>query len=226
MSDGTKDLQEESVDALLAYNATLLEQHKRLRSFQMFVDGTLDDPMKREMMYACLQVFARHFQTMLFTRQAHCVDDRYSSLFLQHLREEIGHDDVLRKDRGRAEEVWDPVIEGAAAWFISRMVTLDNIEKTAVIHLVLESSGAHMGTVSRHTMRRFGSANYFDLHDEIDQSHVSLALEPLRRQSLETIERVKLVIEQAWRMLNTWVDRVAALVLGTEKATYYTPEFR
>jgi hypothetical protein len=147
-------------------------------------------------------------------------------LFLQHLREEIGHDDVLRKDRGRAEEVWDPVIEGAAAWFISRMTILDNIEKTAVIHLVLESSGAHMGSVSRQPMRRFGSANYFELHDEIDQSHVDVALEPLRHQSPEAIARVRIVVEQAWRMLDTWVDRVADLVLGTEQASFYTPELR
>ncbi|MFT3774324.1 MAG: hypothetical protein QM820_53875 [Minicystis sp.] len=226
MSDATQITQNENVEALIAFNASLYEQHKRLRCFQLFSDGTLDDPAKREMMFACLQVFARHFQTMLYMRQAHCADDRYGVLFMKHLREEIGHDDVLRKDRGRAEEVWDPVVEGAAAWFISRMSTLDNIEKLAIIHLVLESSGAHMGSVTRQSMRRFGSADYFALHDELDQSHVTVALEPVRRQPPEVVARLKVVIEQAWRMLDTWVSRVELLVEGVEKAAYYTPELR
>ncbi len=217
------NVQADSLDALIAYNAALLEQHKRQRCFQMFTDGTLEDAEKRQMFYACLQVFARHFQTILFMRQAHCADNWYGSLFLRHLREEIGHDDVLRKDRGRSEEVWDPVIEGAAAWFISRMTLLDNIEKTAVVHLVLETSGAYMGSVSRVAMRQFGSAQYFELHDEVDQSHVTLALEPLRLQSPETIARLRIVVGQAWRMLDVWVERVATLVLDAGQATLYTP---
>jgi hypothetical protein len=226
MGDAGEKVQVESVEALIAYNTTLLERHKRLRTFQMFNDGTLNDPGQRDMFFACLQVFARHFQTMLFARQAHCADDRYGVLFMKHLREEIGHDDVLRNDRGRAEEVWDPVLEGAAAWFISRMTILDNIEKLAIIHLVLESSGAYMGSLTRHTMTRYGSAEYFSLHDELDMSHVTIALEPLRRQPPETIARVKVVIEQAWRMLDTYTERVAALVLGKEQAAFYTPELR
>jgi hypothetical protein len=197
---------------LIAYNTAQLEQHKRRRAFQMFTDGTFDDPEKREMFFACLQVFARHFQTILFTRQAHCADERYGALFRRHLREEIGHDDVLAKDRGRSDEVWDPVLEGATAWFISRMTILDNIEKLAIVHLVLESSGAYMGAISKAPMRQLGSADYFSLHDEVDDSHVSLAIEPIRRQPPETIERLMVVIEQAWRMLDTYVERVAALV--------------
>ena len=202
---------------LIAHNTALFERHKRLRVFQLFTDGTLDDPEKREMFFACLQVFARHFQTILFTRQAHCADERYGAVFRRHLDEEVGHDDILRKDRGRSEEIWDPVLEATTAWFISRMTMLDNVEKLAIVHLVLESSGAYMGTVSKAPMRRYGSADYFNLHDEVDDSHVTIALEPLRRQPPETIARVMVVIEQAWRMLDTHADRMAALVLGTER---------
>jgi hypothetical protein len=206
-------------EQLIAYNTALFEQHQRHRVFQLFTDGTLEDPEKREMFFACLQAFARQFQTILFARQAHCADERYGRLFRKHLHEEIGHDDVLQQDRGRSEEVWDPVLEGTAAWFISRMMVLDNIEKLAIVHLVLESSGAHMGSVSKAPMRRFGSADYFGLHDEIDASHVTIALEPLRRQPPETIARLMVVIEQAWRMLDTHAERMAALVLGFEHAT-------
>ncbi|MCW5837019.1 MAG: hypothetical protein KIS78_31785 [Labilithrix sp.] len=210
-----------SVEELMAYNATLLERHKRLRVFRLFTDGTLEDPAKRELLFACVQVFARHFQTMLYTRQAHCADDFYRGIFLQHLREEVGHDDILVKDRGRRDEVWDPIMEGSAAWFVSRMSVLDNIEKAAVMHLVLESSGAYMGSVCGPAMRRYGSADYFELHDEVDQSHVTMVVEPLRRQSPETLARVRVTVEQAWRVLDVWVERVATLVLGDEAVTYY-----
>jgi hypothetical protein len=207
--------QAESVEALLAYNAAMLEKHKQLRCFQFFTDGTLDDPTKRELFLTCLQALARHFQTVIFTRQAHCVDERYAAIFRRHLHEEIGHDEILRKDRGRADDLWDPVIEGVGAWFASSMSTMDNIEKTAVVHLVLESSGAHMGSLSRKTMPRYGSAKYFELHDEVDDSHVAVALEPIRKQPLETLERLHVVVEQGWQMMNTWGDRVASIVLGT-----------
>jgi hypothetical protein len=200
---------------LLAFNDQLLERHKRLRCFRFFTDGTLEDAAKREIFLACLQALARHFQETLFMRQAHCAAEPYRGLFMRHFREEVGHDDVLRADRGRSDEMWDPIIEGVGAWFTSRMSVLDNIEKTAIVHLVLESSGAYMGSLSRKTMPRFGSANYFALHDELDDSHVTLALAPLRQQSLETLTRLRTLVEQAWRMIDTWADRVASLVLGT-----------
>jgi len=213
-------------EKLIAHNTALLERHKRHRVFQMFSDGTLDDPTQRETFFACVQVFARHFQTILLTRQAHCADERYGALFQRHFREEIGHDDILAKDRGRSDEVWDPVLEATTAWFISRMTILDNIEKLAIVHLVLESSGAYMGAASKAPMRRLGSADYFGLHDEVDDSHVTIAIEPIRRQPPETIARLMIVIEQAWRMLDTYVDRVVALVLGTERVTFAAPGAR
>jgi hypothetical protein len=205
----------ESVPTLLAYNTAMLEQHKQLRCFQFFTDGTLDDPVKREVFLACLQALARHFQIVMFMRQAHCADERFGSLFMRHLREEIGHDEVLRQDRGRSDDVWDPVIEAVGAWFASRMSMLDNLEKMAVVHLVLESSGAHMGALSKKTMPRYGSAKYFQLHDEVDDSHVSVAIEPLQNQSPEALARLRVVVGQAWQMMNTWGDRVASIVLGT-----------
>jgi hypothetical protein len=203
------------VQELLALNEQRLESHKRLRCFRFFTDGTLDDAAKREVFLACLQALSRHFQETIFMRQAHCGAEPYRSLFMRHFREEVGHDDVLRADRGRSDEMWDPIIEGVGAWFSSRMSVLDNIEKTAIVHLVLESSGAYMGSLSRKTMPRYGSANYFALHDELDDSHVTLALAPLRQQSPETLIRLRAVVEQAWRMMDTWGDRVASLVLGT-----------
>lgn len=214
MNQALEDTDGESVATLLAYNAGMLERHKQLRCFQFFTDGTLDDSARREVFLACLQALARHFQTVIFMRQAHCADERFGALFMRHLREEIGHDEVLRQDRGRADDVWDPVIEAVGAWFASRMSMLDNLEKMAVVHLVLESSGAHMGALSKKTMPRYGSAKYFQLHDEVDDSHVSLAIEPLRNQSPETLARLRVVVDQAWQMMNTWGDRVASIVLG------------
>jgi hypothetical protein len=215
MNLATQEPENTELRKLLAYNEQRLEQHKRLRCFQFFTDGTLEDVAKREVFMACLQALARHFQETIFMRQAHCAAEPYRSIFMGHFREEVGHDDVLRADRGRSDEMWDPIIEGVGAWFSSRMSVLDNIEKTAIVHLVLESSGAHMGALSRKTMPRFGSAKYFTLHDELDNSHVTVALTPLRSQSPETLVRLRTVVEQAWRMMDTWGDRVASLVLGT-----------
>ncbi len=218
MNQAIDSTRADSLKALLDYNSAQLEEHKQLRCFQFFTDGTLDDPQKRELFLTCLQALARHFQTIIFMRQAHCADARYASIFARHLREEIGHDEVLRQDRGRADDLWDPVIEAVGAWFASSMSNLDNVAKLAVVHLVLETSGAHMGSLSRRTMPRYGSAKYFELHDEVDDSHVSLAIGPLESQSSETLEGLREVVSHAWQMMNTWGDRVASIVLGTVPA--------
>jgi hypothetical protein len=75
-------------------------------------------------------------------------------------------------------------------------------------------------------MRRHGSAGYFDLHDELDPSHAAMAIEPLRRQTPETLARVRVIVEQAWRMLDTCLERMAALVLGAAEPGFYTAELR
>lgn len=218
MNLASNGMQTDSLKSLLDYNAAMLEEHKQRRCFQFFTDGTLDDPRKRELFLTCLQALARHFQTIIFMRQAHCADDRYASIFARHLREEIGHDEVLRKDRGRADDLWDPVIEAVGAWFALSMSNLDNVAKLAVVHLVLETSGAHMGSLSRRTMPRYGSAKYFELHDEVDDSHVSMAIAPLQAQSSETLDSLREVVGHAWQMMNTWGDRVASIVLETVPA--------
>jgi hypothetical protein len=209
-----------NIEELLAFNTEMLQRHKRLPFFSLFTDGTIADPAKRERLFACGHVFSRHFQTMLHARHAHCADDRYLALFERHLREEIGHDEILRKKRERPDLVWDPIMESAAAWFISRMSILDNVEKLAIIHLVLEASGAYMGSVAGPVMRDLGAGEYFELHDEVDQGHVTLAIEPLRRQTPETLARVRLVLEQAWSVLNMWFERLADVVVGLAPITY------
>src|SRR5579859_406986 len=180
MSDGL------TVEELLAFNSERLERHKQQTFFRLFTDGTVRDPAKRQRLFACGHAFSRHFQTMLHARHAHCADERFLSLFERHLREEVGHDELLSKKRQRPEVVWDPIMDSAAAWFISRMSIVDNVEKLAIIHLVLEASGAYMGSISGPVMRELDEAEYFELHNELDQSHVTMAIEPLRRQTPET----------------------------------------
>jgi hypothetical protein len=210
-----------TVEELLAFNSQMLARHKKHAFFQLFTDGSMQDPAKRQRLFACGHSFSRHFQTMLYTRHAHCADPRYLALFERHLREEAGHDEILRKKRERPELVWDPIMDSAAAWFISRMSILDNVEKLAVIHLVLETSGAYMGSVSGPVMREYGAGDYFELHDEVDQSHVTMALEPLGRQTPETLARVRVVIEQAWIVLDMWFERLADVAVGVAPITYY-----
>jgi hypothetical protein len=208
----------ETLDELLAHNAALLERHTRLRTYQLFADGTFEDEGKRHSLFRCVQVIANHFQTMLYARQSHCDDPSYRGLFLRHLREEAGHDEVATAERGSTAELWDPILESAAAWFILRMTILDNVEKLAVMHLVVEAGAAHMSSVCAPAMRRFAGARYFELHADADPRHVTMALEPLAGQSPATLARLRTVIDQAWRVLDTWIGRVATLVLGGDGA--------
>ncbi len=202
---------EGSLSALLRYNEDRLENLSRSRFFQLVTDETLDMPACRERFLSCLHAWSRHFQTVMFARQASCEDPVYAAAFQDHLREEIGHDALLATHRKGLQPVWDPVIESAAAWFVSRMHILDNCAKTAVVHLVLESTGARFHRVAARA-RVLKGIDYFHVHDHHDDDHTQVGIDLLSGESPETYAHLRSVVGQAWDVFGVLLDRMAEQV--------------
>lgn len=203
--------------SLINFNSHRLANHLQHSFFQMLTDGTLENLRQREMFFDCLQAWSSHFQTLIFARQSACADDKYQRMFLQHLQEEIGHDLLLAAEREPKKRLWDATIEATASWFISRMLVLDNIEKTAIVHLVLETSASEFHSLAKNALARFGKLKYFDIHAEVDCEHVELGTELLKNQTHQTYSRLKTVIEQAWDMLDTMLERMTELVYTAQE---------
>lgn len=204
---------ETALEDLVAYNDSYYSVYKKRPFFQMIRDGVLNNnDVKRKIFFNYMQIFAENFQFMMHARQASCRDERFSPVFLQHLHEEIGHDNLL-KQRDDYEELFDPILAGVGVWFVHQMSVLDNVEKTAVMHLVVEMAGDYYHSVADERLSRYLKSDYYAIHAEHDEDHCQMGLELMRGYPPFVHKRLKKLIRESWSMMYTMLDRVHALVM-------------
>jgi hypothetical protein len=148
---------------------------------------------------------------MLFQRQACCRDDEYAGTFLSHLREEIGHNELLSVAPKRRATA-DAVLRATSNWFCHQMLVLDNVEKAALVHLVVETAGYHFHTLAKPVLAADVSAEYFAAHADADDDHKDSVLQVLEGQHPQTYRRLHRIIEDGWDMFDTMTRRIVELV--------------
>jgi quercetin dioxygenase-like cupin family protein len=195
---------------LLRFNNAKLEQFKQRPMFTMLQDGTLEDPELRKVFLDALQVWVDKNQLLLFTRQAMCRDEKYYATFLQHFQEEVNHDKMYSA-RESLTDYKDPVIDAIACWFIHQMFQLDNAEKAALIHLVIENGSHYYHQIARPILQASINQEYFDVH-EADTEHAAMGARMLQGLDSPTYLRLKDIIEEGWEMIMAMVDRVVEIV--------------
>jgi quercetin dioxygenase-like cupin family protein len=206
---------EHTLDTLLTYNEKRVREFGQRPIFDLLADGTLADPVRRKVYLDALQIWVDGNQSLLFSRQATCADPTYSKVFLRHMQEELGHD-VLHKQRGEGERAGearmrDAVLEAITNWFAYQMYVLDNAEKTAVIHLVIENASAVYHARAMPVLSRYISQEYFDVHVEADDVHAAMGIELLRSESSATYARLQQIVGEAWDMIGAMTDRLVEL---------------
>src|SRR5262249_16227496 len=155
-------------------------EHHTNRIFDFVSGERITDPERRRQFMHCVQVWSGYYQKALMARTAFTENPKYASIFRRHLNEEYGHDTALTLDLGPAAgTVWDPVLDATASWFLVKMLTLDNLEKLVLVHLVLETAGSTFHKVAATAMARFGETNYFFQHGEVDDEHAGFAIDML-----------------------------------------------
>ncbi len=197
-------------------NSERLRHYSSHRLFEPFDDGTVArDPAARARFLSALYVWSRAFQRMLYARQAFCTDPRLIERYAGHLREEFGHDVLLRERHGVTEEVYDPILEAAGNWFVSQMLGSGEAARIVIVHLVVESSCEIFGNRTRVAFPHAGNPedSYFDLHAAVDEDHSALGRDHLRTLSAEEFPELMRVCERAWDQLELAHDRIAAHIL-------------
>lgn len=182
---------------------------------QLVLGGDLEKETKREVFLACIQHFSINFQTIMLTRQALCADPRYARIFREHLREEIDHDELITQRAG-SRETDDAMFVAISAWFSYQMVILDNVEKGALVHLVLEEAADYFFTLTEKTVDKYVPGGYFKTHAQLDEGHAALGKIILDDQSPHVYARVLDVVTQGWDMIDAAAERVVFLVGRTE----------
>ncbi len=170
----------------------------------------LDNPKARQKFLDSIQIFSDFFQHILFIRQGTCQDPAYHSLFLKHLQEELGHDELLAA-RSHKHRNHDPILHATSMWFCNQMIILDNLEKTALVHLVLELSGTYYHEMAKKKLGR-EAPDYYEVHTEVDDIHAQMGADLLRGQPAEVYRRLHNVIDKGWSMLDAMTQRVAHIV--------------
>ncbi len=196
----------------------LLKENKRLAgcyrgsSLMCLIQGKqMEDRASRERLLDAIQVFSDYFQKAVMLRSVFCENRHFLSVVQTHLNEEFGHNLKLMKDRKYREPVWHPILEATAAWFAWKMFTLDNEEKTVLIHLVLEASATIFFSAAHEVMRRYGETDYFEVHAEEDVKHEQMGSDLLGSLSAEKYVNLMTIQQQGWEMLNAACDQIAHL---------------
>ncbi|MFF3666464.1 cupin domain-containing protein [Microtetraspora malaysiensis] len=240
--DGTADILDDAVDdaveaapdgsavpASLAeleeINASLAERHTGNDLFRLLRTGRLrEDPRMRARFVTALHVWSRNFQRMLLARQAVCVDPVLREEYEAHLREEYGHDRLLRDRYGVLDEVDDPVLDAACTWFVAQMYQLDEAQKIVLVHMVVETSGHLFGGAASDVYGRDAAAShvydrdaagddFFALHAVADDEHRELGRHRLATMPPSEIPRLVAICRRAWDQMDLVHNRIAAWAL-------------
>jgi mannose-6-phosphate isomerase-like protein (cupin superfamily) len=211
--------EDDSLESLLAYNEQRLAEFVTRPIFDLLAGNLLDDPRRRKVFMDTLQIWVDGNQTLLFSRQATTRDPAYEATFLRHMREEMGHE-VLHRARsdGSGEEARarDPLMEAITNWFAYQMYVLDNAEKTAVIHLVIERASAAYHRRARPALAKYVNDEYFEVHVDADDGHAAMGERLLEREDPRRYAGLRLVVGEAWDMIGAMTDRVTELTRAVE----------
>lgn len=200
------------LNKLLARNKVFAATYTNSKLLSLITSKEMANKATREKLLDCIQVFSDQFQKVVMLRQIFCEDKSYFGVATQHLIEEFGHNFSLTKDRNARPTVWDPILEASASWFTWKMMTLDNDEKTILVHFVLESSACVFFEAAHKVMTQYSETDYFEIHAEADEEHEKMAIDILQNIPPSKMERLCLIQAQGWSMLNTVCDQIAKIV--------------
>lgn len=200
---------------LLKENRAYAATHLRNKLFILVNSGLLNEPEVYQRFFAAVLVWSSYFQRAIFARSAVTDSPRFASLFRQHLAEEFGHDRKLAQDLGSEfRPSFDPILEAGGNWFCWKMVTADAVERLVLVHLVLEVGSSLFSAHAAAAGIGMSQTDYFQRHDEADDSHAIMGQELLNGLAPSTYERLLQVQSEGWSMLELISARIAELATG------------
>lgn len=199
-------------EQLIKFNEQSFQAFIKRPFFELLQNKALFNNQRKETFLNCVQVFSNEFQKMLFARTSCCVDSAFSKTFDEHLREEMGHDELLMKRKNNNISD-DPILHASSSWFVWQMYVRDNLDKTVLVHLVLELSGDFYHKLASFALAKNVQSDYFDIHKELDEFHANMGVDLLEGLREQEYQRLLQVCQQGWQMLGVMVDRTHYLVM-------------
>lgn len=211
-------------DTLLTYNKINLEKFKQNSLMELIQSNKVNQEAIRKRLLDCLQFFSDYFQKMIMLRYVLCDNSIFFNLVSEHLKEEFGHNMSLRNDRFGRSDLWDEKLDANCSWFMWKLFTSDNEERTVLIHLVLEASANIFFKEAHKVMSKYKETNYFKMHSEADEKHEHMGLEHLQGLSPTKYERLIELQDRGWVILSGICSRIAEKALEEEMQIAFSKE--
>lgn len=201
-----------------ATNAYKIFIEKQNSYLELFKQGDLMRLVKSDILKSkelrlklldALQPFSNYFQKSVMLRYLFTEQEPFLHSAQEHLAEEFRHNVTLETDRANRSIAFNPAIESAASWFSWKMFSLDHLQKTVLIHWVLEAS-ANIFFKDIHEKNYYHETNYFKTHADLDEAHQTLPETFFDNLRLEEITNLLMVIDQGWQVLLLATNAIAA----------------
>lgn len=196
---------------ILHKNAEYANNFRTSSLMNLIQDESMQLSESRKRLLDCIQVFSNYFQKTVMLRLALNDNSNHIKIAQAHLAEEFGHDISLMHDRNDREPIWDPILDACSSWFSWKMITLDNYEKTLLIHLVLEESANIFFVKANEIMLRYKETDYFKIHAEVDDEHAAMGIGLLKDLTKSQYLNLTIIQQQGWDVLNVVCNRIAEL---------------
>jgi hypothetical protein len=197
---------EHTLHGLLEYNSSRLEEFQNRAIFELLANGTLDDPSRHATYRSALSLWGSQSSSLLLVRQACCIDGKYAPAFLAGLLEDLSRGPVDAALPSLPSRVMrDPILIALADWFTRQMYVLDNVEKVALVDLVVANANAALARNDQ------GCQLWSHGHRE----HAAETSLLLRGETPETYARLRSIVAEAWDMVGALTDRIVELTRST-----------
>lgn len=201
------------LEGLLALNAELAERYAAHPVFALAKAGQLKSADARQRFVDCLSVWSGYFQKMLAARSEFTRSPEFLHLAQLHQAEEAGHDASLARG-GETTAIFDPELEALSTWFVHQMAILGDVERTVLMHLVVEGAATIFYRQMASHLLSDGTREHFEQHAGVDERHEKMALEALRATHLGDCAQLEVVVQKGWAMMRALLARMGALALG------------
>lgn len=203
-------------DMLLHKNEEFKNKFRNNNLFTLMNAGFFSSEEKKEKFLGYFQIWSTYFQKMILLRSALCEDPIFTPIFKQHLDEEYGHDRDLLSGRKIKKIESDPILEAISHWFFSKMLSFPPTDQLVLVNLCVEASANIFYEHAIPSIDTQGNIAYFQEHKNLDIEHEIIGCYLLLNLGQEHYERLFLVQEKGWTMIETLMCRLAELSVSKE----------
>lgn len=195
---------------LIKKQAFYLSKFNRSNLIRLVKSGTLKNKKNRLKLLDALQPFSDFFQKTVMLRYVFSEGLSFIESAQDHLSEEFRHNIFLKLDRKNRPEKFHPVLESAAAWFAWKMFTSSDLQKTVLVHWVLEAS-ANTFFQLVHASKYFTETDYFKTHSVLDEEHQNIPESFFNNLREEEIKDILHTLDKGWQILILATDAIAEI---------------